>query len=80
MQAEPLSGQVSFTELRSHAKAYFDAVESGSTVRVTRNGLPIAEIVPIRPRTPAWKRAATPIKLAGPSLSAELLADREASA
>ncbi len=33
-----------FTELRNHAKAYFDPVEAGKTVRVLRNSKPIAEI------------------------------------
>ena len=30
--------EATFTELRSHAKTYFDAVEAGDTVRVFRNG------------------------------------------
>jgi len=33
------------TELRNHAKVFFDAVEAGDTVRVFRNGKLIAEIV-----------------------------------
>jgi len=37
--------QATFTEIRSHAKAYFDIVESGETVRVLRNGKSIADIV-----------------------------------
>ena len=36
-----------FTEVRNQAKQYFDAVEAGETVRVLRNGKPIADIVPI---------------------------------
>ena len=39
--------EASFTELRNQAKHYFDLVESGETVRVLRNGRPIAEIHPI---------------------------------
>ena len=34
-----------FAEPRNHAKDYFDAVEGGDTVRVFRNGKPIAEII-----------------------------------
>ena len=49
-----------FTELRNHAKDYFDAVEGGDTVRVFRNGKPIAEIVPIRAGGASWKKMAAP--------------------
>lgn len=66
-----------FTELRNHAKDYFDAVESGDTVRVFRNGKPIAEIVPIRSGLPSWKRQATPLTVKGLSLSQEFLIDRD---
>jgi prevent-host-death family protein len=69
-----------FTELRNHAKDYFDAVEGGDTVRVFRNGKPIAEIVPIRSGTPSWKRKAVPLTLKGVSLSREILSDRDESA
>jgi antitoxin (DNA-binding transcriptional repressor) of toxin-antitoxin stability system len=36
--------ETSFTELRNHAKHFFDLVESGENLRVLRNGKPIAEI------------------------------------
>lgn len=68
-----------FTELRNNAKAYFDAVEKGETVRVYRNGKPIAEIVPLRPDSPSWKRSATPLAIKGISLSRAILEDRERS-
>lgn len=68
-----------FTELRNHAKDYFDAVEDGETVRVFRNGKPIAEIVPIRPEAPSWKKPATPLTVKGLSLSREILRDRDKS-
>lgn len=35
-----------FTELRNQAKQFFDLVEAGETVRVSRNGKPIAGIHP----------------------------------
>ncbi len=72
--------ETTFTELRNHAKDYFDAVEGGDTVRVFRNGKPIAEIVPIRSGAPSWKRQVTPLAIKGISLSGELLHDREDSA
>ncbi len=66
-------------ELRNHAKDFFDAVEGGETVRVFRNGKPIAEIVPIRSSAPSWKQAATPLIVKGLSLSTEILRDRSKS-
>lgn len=72
--------ETTFTELRTHAKDYFDAVESGDTVRVFRNGKAIAEIVPVRSGIPSWKRQVTPLTVKGLSLSQEILSDRENSA
>jgi len=72
--------ETTFTELRNHAKDYFDAVEAGDTVRVFRNGKPIAEIVPIRSGAPSWKRQAAPLTVKGLSLSREVLSDRDKSA
>jgi prevent-host-death family protein len=66
-----------FTELRNHAKEYFDAVEGGDTVRVFRNGKPIAEIVPVRSGAPSWKRQATSLTVKGLSLSREIMSDRD---
>ncbi len=60
--------ETTFTELRNHAKDYFDAVERGDTVRVFRNGKPIAEIVPVRSGVPSWKRQVTPLTVRGLSL------------
>jgi prevent-host-death family protein len=72
--------EATFTELRNHAKAYFDAVEGGETVRILRNGKPIAEIVPIRADAPSWKRQTTPLTVKGVALSREILSDRNKSA
>lgn len=72
--------EATFTELRNHAKEYFDAVEAGDTVRVFRNGKPIAEIVPIHSAVPSWRRPATPLTVKGLSLSKEILVDRDKSA
>ncbi len=72
--------KTTFTELRNHAKDYFDAVEGGETVRVLRNGKPIAEIVPVRSGIPSWKKQGTPLTVKGLSLSREVLSDRDNSA
>ena len=72
--------ETTFTELRNHAKDYFDAVEGGDTVRVFRNGKAIAEIVPVRSGAPSWKRQAVPLTVKGLSLSREISSDRDRSA
>lgn len=70
--------ETTFTELRSHAKAFFDAVEEGETVRVYRNGRPVADIIPIKTAMPAWKKPPrTRLSLGSLSLSEEVLADRD---
>ncbi len=70
--------QTTFTELRSRAAHFFDLVEAGETVRVLRNGKPIAEIRPIEPDLPSWKRSKPqPLVIEGVSLSRIILAERE---
>jgi prevent-host-death family protein len=71
--------QATFTEVRNQAKQYFDAVEAGETVRVLRNGKPIADIVPIIADLPSWKRRkAQPLVLDGVVVSRMILEEREA--
>lgn len=73
--------QATFSELRSHAKEYFDLVESGEPVRIIRNGKPIADIVPLPQDLPSWKRrVAQPLVINGASLSSIILAERETAA
>jgi antitoxin (DNA-binding transcriptional repressor) of toxin-antitoxin stability system len=70
--------QASFTEVRNQAKHYFDLVESGETIRVLRNGKPIADIVPVAAELPSWKRRTVqPLVLDGVSISRMILEDRE---
>lgn len=70
--------QATFSELRSHAKLYFDIVESGEPVRIVRNGKPIADIVPLQQDLPSWKRrVAQPLVINGVSLSRIILEERE---
>ncbi|HEY0511537.1 MAG TPA: type II toxin-antitoxin system Phd/YefM family antitoxin [Thermoanaerobaculia bacterium] len=70
--------ETTFTELRNHAKTLFDAIEDGETVRVYRNGRPVADIVPIKAAVPAWKKPPQ-IRLSPGDLSLgdEVLADRD---
>ena len=70
-----------FTQLRQHAKMYFDAVENGETVRVLRHGKPIANIVPAggEERIPSWKRPPLRLRIPGVSLSKTILEEREKS-
>jgi len=73
--------QVTFTELRNHAKAYFDFAESGETIRVLRNGKPIADIVPVIADLPSWKRRkAQPLVIGGESISRLILEERGSGA
>ncbi len=69
--------ETTFTDLRNHAKAWFDLVENGQTVRVLRNGKPIAEIHPIPAQLPSWKqRPALPLALGGKEISRLILDER----
>ena len=70
--------QATFTELRNHAKHYFDIVETGECVRVLRNGKPIADIVPVAADLPSWKRRkAQPLVLDSDSVSRMILDERK---
>ncbi len=70
--------QATFTEVRNHAKQYFDIVESGESVRVIRNGKPIADIIPVLVDVPSWKRRkAQPLVLDGVAVSQMILQERE---
>lgn len=69
--------ETTFTELRNQAKHYFDLVEAGEVVRVLRNGKPIAEIHPIPPDLPSWKRRqARPLVIGGEEISRLVLEER----
>lgn len=71
--------QVAFTELRNNAKVFFDLVETGESVRILRNGKPIADIVPIAADLPSWKkRKAQPLVVDGVAISQLILDERSA--
>jgi antitoxin (DNA-binding transcriptional repressor) of toxin-antitoxin stability system len=70
--------QTTFSELRSHAREFFDLVEAGEQVRVLRNGKPIADIVPVLTELPSWKRRTVqPLLIDGVALSKIILDERE---
>ncbi len=70
--------QTTFTELRKHAKTYFDSVEKGATVQVLRHGKVIAEITPPHEsRDPkAWKKPGLKLLVPGVSLTQAILKER----
>ncbi len=66
-----------FSDLRHRAKRYFDAVENGETVEVTRKGKPIARVIPLRSGDmDLWKRS-HPIKVGGVPASRRIIRERE---
>lgn len=72
--------QATFSDLRNHARQYFDIVEAGEVVRVIRNGKPVADIVPIPQDLPSWKRrVAQPLTINGVSVSKMILEEREST-
>lgn len=76
---EPTMHHATFTELRNQAKRYFDLVEAGETVRVLRNGRPIADIQPVTPDVPSWKqRKPRPVAMRGTEISRLILEERGA--
>ena len=67
--------QTTFTELRKHAKTYFDSVEKGETVRVLRHGRVIAEIVPPEDKK-TWKKRGLRLLVPGVSITKVILNER----
>lgn len=66
-----------FTEFRNQAKHFFDLVEAGETVRVLRNGRPIADIGPVLANIPSWKqRTAKPQPVTGGEIARLIVEDR----
>ena len=71
---------VTLTEVRNHAKTYFDIVESGEALRVLRNGKPLADSVPVVADLPSWKpRKPQPLVIDGMSASRMILEERDAA-
>jgi len=71
--------QATFSELRKNAKFFFDMVEAGESVRILRNGKPVADLVPTTAEMPSWKRRnVQPLVIEGVSVSQMILYERQA--
>lgn len=68
---------VHFTDFRNRASGLMTAVENGETLLVVRHGRPIAEITPVEPRQPAWKRPALRLRVSGAELASAICEERE---
>lgn len=73
--------RTTFTELRKHAKTYFDSVEKGATIQVLRHGKVIAEISPPHESADSrtWKKPGLKLLVPGVSLTRVILAERRES-
>ncbi len=70
---------ISFTEFRKQAAVYFNTVENGEVVRITRHGKVVADIVPSQKKLPSWKKAPQKLVIPGVSLSRAVLKERKES-
>lgn len=69
--------QVNFAEFCKHSTRVFDIVEAGESIRVLRNGKPIADIIPTTANLPSWRRRkAQPLVLDGVSISRMIIEER----
>lgn len=74
---------ITTTQFRKEVSALLDKVEAGETVIIVRHGKPIAELAPYeapKKETAAWQTPGLRLQLAGASLSAAILAERDESA
>ena len=72
---------ITFTEFRRHASGLISEVERGETLVVIRHGKPVAEVSPFTGGslgTPAWRQSVPRLASKGATLSAAILAEREA--
>jgi prevent-host-death family protein len=71
--------QVSFSEFRRNAAAFFNAVERGEKIVVLRHGKPVAEVIPAGETRVAlsWKRPGLGLRVDGASFSREILKERK---
>lgn len=73
--------RTTFTDFRQHAKTYFDAIENGENVYITRYGKVIAEIRPVetnhKRKIPSWKQPGLKMIIKGASLTKTILEERE---
>jgi len=65
------------TKFRQHTGNYFDAVENGERIIVSRYGKPVAEVWPInRSQAPSWKESGPRLVVDNVSLSQAILEER----
>jgi len=68
------------TKFRQHTGNYFDAVENGERIIVSRYGKPVAEVRPIsRSQSPSWKKTGPRLVVDNVSLSKAILEERSES-
>lgn len=66
------------TKLRQHTRDYFDAVEKGERIIVSRYGKPVAEVRPISGiDVPSWKKPGPRLVIDNVSLSKAILDERD---
>ena len=70
---------VTFSELRNHARKYFDRVEAGETVEVYRNGKPVARLTPCRGGAGDRWKTANPLRIPGVVAGRYILEERRKS-
>jgi prevent-host-death family protein len=75
---------LALSEFRASASAMLDLVEQGETVRILRHGKPVADLVPVKPDSPAkipsWKRAIIPLsyqRADGKTIAQLIIEERE---
>lgn len=70
-----------FTEFRKKTASYFDKVENGESVIITRHGRPVAELIPttIDSHQVSWKKPALKMRIKGVNICKAILEDREKS-
>ena len=69
--------ETTLSALRNQTRHFFDLIEAGETIRVLRNGKPIADIMPVQKDVPSWKqRQVRPVLIDGVEISRLILEDR----
>lgn len=81
VQKEVTMITTAFTEFRKKTASYFDKVENGETVIITRHGRPVAELIPTTTDSQqlSWKKPALKMRIKGLNISRSILEDREKS-
>ncbi|MCP4696024.1 MAG: prevent-host-death protein [Gammaproteobacteria bacterium] len=69
--------EATLTELHDHIRHLFDLVSAGESIRILRNGKPVADILPVPGDIPSWKkRRARPLAISGVRISRVILEER----